>query len=173
VSALTDLAVPGLMAAAALYGLLRGTDVFDALVHGAGEGLRVTARILPSLVVLLSGVAMLRSSGALEALTGLLEPAFRLLGLPAETAPLVLLRPISGGGALAVGAELIETYGPDSLVGRIAAVMLGSTETTFYVVAVYLGAAGAGSTRRVIPAALCADAVGFLTAAWACRWLWG
>ena len=116
---------------------------------------------------------MLRASGALDALTRLLAPLFSLLGIPVETAPLMLLRPVSGSGALAVAGELIGEYGADSLIGRTAAVMLGSTETTFYVIAVYFGAVGIKKTRYAIPAALCADLTGFVASAFAVRLLWG
>ena len=98
-------------------------------------------------------------------------PLLTAVGIPAETIGLLLVRPVSGSAALGVGAELIETYGPDSLVGRTAAVMLGSTETTFYTIAVYFGAAKVGKTRYAVPAALCADIAGFLAASWAVRLL--
>ena len=114
-----------------------------------------------------------RASGALEALTSLLSPLLTLLGIPPETAPLMLLRPVSGSGALAAATELIGQYGPDSYIGRTAAVMLGSTETTFYVIAVYFGAAGIKRTRWAVPAALCADITGFAVSALAVRLLWG
>ncbi len=112
---------------------------------------------------------MLRASGVLELASGVLAPVLGLLGIPAETAPLLLVRPVSGSAALGVGAELISAFGPDSLVGRTAAVMLGSTETTFYTIAVYFGAAGIVKTRYAIPAALCADLAGFMASAWAVR----
>ena len=114
---------------------------------------------------------MLRASGALELLGELAGPLLAAAGIPAETIGLLLVRPVSGSAALGVGAELIQTYGPDSLVGRTAAVMLGSTETTFYTIAVYFGAARIGKTRYAVPAALCADAAGFLAASWAVRLL--
>jgi spore maturation protein B len=116
---------------------------------------------------------MLRASGALELASGALAPVLGKLGLPAQLLPLMLVRPISGSAALGVGAELIEQYGPDSTLGRMAAVMLGSTETTFYTVAVYFGAVGITKTRYAVPAALCADFVGFLAAAWAVRVCFG
>jgi spore maturation protein B len=114
---------------------------------------------------------MFRASGALDALTALLRPALEWVGIPPETAPLVLLRPLSGSGGLAVGSDLINTYGPDSTVGRTAAVMLGSSETTFYTVAVYFGAAGIKKLRHTLPAALIADIAGFLAAAWCVKWM--
>lgn len=168
---LTAMAVPLIMLGVSLWGTLRRVDLWNALVDGAGEGLRVTARILPALIALLTAVYMLRASGALELLEGLLEPVLSAVGIPAETVGLLLVRPVSGSAALGVGAELMERYGPDSLVGRTAAVMLGSTETTFYTVAVYFSAAKVSRTRYAVPAALCADAAGFLAAAWAVRLL--
>lgn len=160
-----------ILASLALYGALRGVDVFAAMTEGIAEGLRVLLRIFPAVAALLTAVYALRASGALDALTGLLAPAFRLLGIPVETAPLVLLRPISGSGALAVAGDIMARYGPDSLAGRTAAVMLGSTETTFYVIAVYFGAAGVKKTRWALPAALCADFTGFVLSSLAARLL--
>ena len=165
--------VPLIMAAVALYGMARRVDVYDALVQGAGEGLGVLARIVPPLIGLLTAVYMLRASGALELAAQALSPVLSLLGSPPETVGLLLVRPVSGSAALGVGAELIATYGPNSAVGRTAAVMLGSTETTFYTIAVYFGAAGIVKTRYAVPAALCADLAGFLAAAWAVRVIFG
>ena len=161
--------VPLIMAAVALYGMARRVDVYDALVQGAGDGLGVLVKIVPPLVGLLTAVYMLRASGVLELASGVLAPVLGLLGIPAEAVPLLLVRPVSGSAALGVGAELISAFGPDSLVGRTAAVMLGSTETTFYTIAVYFGAAGIVKTRYAIPAALCADLAGFMASAWAVR----
>ena len=167
----SDYLIPLLLAGAALYALCRRVDVFSALTTGAGEGLSVVLRILPPLVALLTAVYMLRASGALELLTALLTPVLTFLGIPPETVGLLLIRPVSGSGALAVGSDIMQTYGPDSTIGRTAAVMLGSTETTFYTVAVYYGAAGIRRTRHTIPAALAADIAGFLAAAWTVRWM--
>lgn len=161
--------VPLTITGVALYGLGRGVDVYDALVQGAGGGLEVLLRIFPALVGLMTAVAMLRASGALELAAEALAPMLDRVGLPAQLLPLMLVRPISGSAALGVGAELIQTYGPDSQLGRTAAVMLGSTETTFYTIAVYFGAVGITRTRYAVPAALCADLTGFLAAAWAVR----
>ena len=163
--------VPLIIAVVALYGMLRRVDVYDALVQGAGDGLGVLIRIVPPLIGLLTAVSMLRASGALELAGEFLSPVLARLGIPAETIALLLVRPVSGSAALGVGAELIQTYGPDSLIGRTAAVMLGSTETTFYTIAVYFGAAGIVKTRYAVPAALCADLAGFMAAAWAVRML--
>ena len=169
----SDYLVPLLLAGAALYALYRRVDVFSALTTGAGEGLSVIVRILPPLVALLTAVYMLRASGALELLTHALTPVLTILGIPPETVGLLLIRPVSGSGALAVGSEIMQTYGPDSTVGRTAAVMLGSTETTFYTIAVYFGSAGIHKTRHAVPAALTADLAGFAASALAVRLFFG
>ena len=161
--------VPFIIAGVSLYAAARGVDVYAALARGAGDGLGTLVRIVPALIGLMTAVYMLRASGALELASGLLAPLLEGIGLPAQLLPLMLVRPVSGSAALGVGAELIETYGPDSLIGRTAAVMLGSTETTFYTVAVYFGAVGITRTRYAVPAALCADLAGFLASAWAVR----
>ena len=169
---MAELIIPLLMTAVSIAALRRRADVYGTLVEGAGEGLKLLAVIAPALILLLTAVHMLRASGALELLTRLLGPVFSLLGIPIETAPLVLLRPISGSAALAVGADLMAVYGVDSPIGRTAAVMLGSTETTFYTLSVYFGAAGIKKTRYALPAALIADLTGFCAAAWAVRFLY-
>lgn len=166
-----DFVIPSLLAIVAVYALFRRVDVFSALTSGAGEGITVILKIFPSLVALLTGIYMLRASGALDFLASFLTPLLEKIGIPPETVGLILIRPISGSGALAVGSELMQSYGADSQIGRTAAVMLGSTETTFYTVAVYYGAAGIRRTRHTIPAALTADFVGFLSAAWLVRLL--
>ena len=163
--------IPLLLALISLRALREKINVYDALADGAAEGLRVLLRIFPHLLVLLTALAMFRASGALDALTRWLRPALEWMGIPPETAPLVLLRPLSGSGGLAIGSELITTYGPDSTVGRTAAVMLGSSETTFYTIAVYFGAAGIKKLRHTLAAALIADIAGFLAAAWCVKWL--
>ena len=166
---LSSLVVPILLAAVAAFGLGRRVDIYGALTHGAEEGLTVLLRIVPALVGLLTAVSMFRASGAMDWLSGLLAPVLGWLGIPSETAPLLLIRPISGSGALAVATDLMRTHGPDSYIGRVAAVMLGSTETTFYTIAVYFGSAGIHRTRHAVPAALAADLTGFAASALAVR----
>lgn len=168
---LTDLVVPGVLALVSLAGLRQRQEIFTLMTEGAASGLELTAKILPNLVVLLCAVQLLRDSGAMELLVDIMSPLLSLLGIPAETAPLVLIRPLSGSGALAVAADIMSTYGPDSLIGRTAAVMLGSTETTFYTIAVYFGAAKVRKTRYAIPAALAADLTGFVMAALTVRFM--
>lgn len=161
--------VPLILAITATAALRRRENAYDILTDGAREGFSMLLTIAPALIVLLSAVGMLRASGAMEGLSALLSPALEFLGIPAETVLLLLIRPLSGSAALAVGAELMAAHGPDSLVGRTAAVMLGSTETTFYTVSVYFGSCGVKKTRYAIPAALIADVVGFLAASWTVR----
>ena len=166
---MTDYIIPLILFFTAALALRKKENAYDLLLQGAAEGLRLLVSILPALILLLTAVHMLRASGATEILGSLLAPFFSLFGIPPETAMLVLIRPISGSAALAVGAELMAEHGVDSLVGRTAAVMLGSTETTFYTISVYFGAAGIRKTRYTIPAALFADFVGFFMASWTVR----
>ena len=165
-----DLLIPGLMIVTACAALAKRQDVYGALLEGGLDGLKLLVTIVPALVVLLTAVHMLRASGAIELLTKWLSPVAAAVGIPAETLPLVLLRPISGSAALAVGADLMAVHGPDSLIGRTAAVMLGSTETTFYTISVYFGAAGVKKTRYTIPAALLSVVSGFLAASFCARY---
>lgn len=170
---LSSLVIPVLLSAVAICGLGRRVDVYAALTHGAEEGLTVLLRIIPALVGLLTAVGMFRASGAMEYLSDLCRPFLERLGVPPETTPLMLIRPISGSGALAVATDLLTAYGPDSYIGRVAAVMLGSTETTFYTIAVYFGSAGIHRTRHTIPAAITADLTGFVASALAVRLFFG
>jgi len=165
--------VPLLLVGVSLFALGKKVDVYEALTQGAQEGLTVLLRILPALVGLMTAVYMLRASGAMEAVGQLLSPLLTGLGLPPETAALMMIRPVSGSGALAIGSELMARHGPDSLIGRTVAVMLGSSETTFYTIAVYFGSAGIKKTRYAVPAALAADLAAFLAAAFAVRLFFG
>lgn len=169
---MTDYLVPLLLLIPALAALRKKENAYDILLTGAGEGLKLLGSILPALILLLTAVTMLRESGAMELLGQFLAPVLSFFGIPPETALLVLIRPVSGSAALAVGAQLMAGYGVDSLVGVTAAVMLGSTETTFYTISVYFGAAGIRRTRYAIPAALAADLTGFMAAALTAKLFW-
>ena len=168
-----DYLIPMLLFAAAALALGKGQAPYPLMVQGAQQGLSLLGSILPSLIILISAVTMLRASGAAQLLSQWAAPLFSFFGIPPQTALLVLIRPFSGSAALAVGMELMGQYGPDSLIGRTAAVMLGSTETTFYTISVYFGAAGIHKTRYTIPAALFADFVGFFMASASVRWFFG
>ncbi|MBI5512093.1 MAG: spore maturation protein [Deltaproteobacteria bacterium] len=158
-----------LMGLILLYGIIRGVKSYDAVVDGGKEGFQVAVRIIPYLVAMLVAVAMLRASGALDLFATLMAPLTNLIGMPAETLPMVLTRPLSGTGAYAVAADIMRAHGTDSLVGQIVSTMQGSTETTFYVLALYYGVVGVRLTRHTIPACLISDAAGMIAAVWTCR----
>lgn len=161
---MTDYIVPLLLLVSSVLALKKKENAYDLLLDGAAEGLRLLVTLIPTLILLLTSITMLRASGAMEYISKFLSPVFSFFGIPPETALLVLIRPFSGSAALAAGTELMTQYGPDSLIGRTAAIMLGSTETTFYAISVYFGAAGIKKTRYTIPAALIADFAGFFMA---------
>ena len=167
-----DYLVPGLLFVLSALALKDRQDAYGLMLEGGQKGLRLLVSILPTLIFLVTAVQILRASGAAELLSRCFAPLFSRLGIPPETALLVLIRPISGSAALAVGADLMRQYGVDSPVGRTAAVMLGSTETTFYTISVYFGAAGIRKTRYTLPAALFADFVGFFMASMSVRWFY-
>ena len=167
-----DYIVPTLLIGICLVALRKKENPYELLLSGGAEGLKILFSLVPTLVLLMTAITMLRQSGAVEALSSFLAPVFRFFGIPPETAILVLIRPISGSAALAVGTELMATYGVDSQIGRTAAVMLGSTETTFYTISVYFGAAGIRNTRYTVAAALVADLIGFILASVTTRLLW-
>lgn len=168
-ASISALLVPLILAFIGIYALIKKIDVFSALLRGAAEGLQTALKILPPIVLILSAIAIFRASGAMDFLLRLLAPLTTLLGIPSECAPLCLIRPLSGSAALATGADIIKTYGADSLIGRTAAVMLGASETTFYVTAVYFGALKLKKTRYAIPAALISDLAAAIAAAFAVR----
>ena len=161
---MVDYLIPLLLLAASCIALRKKENPYDLLISGAADGLQLLLRLIPTLIILLTTVTMLRASGAMEIISRYLAPVFGIFGIPSETAILVLIRPISGSAALAVGADLMAHYGVDSQIGRTAAIMLGSTETTFYTISVYFGAAGIRKTRYTIFAALIADFTGFIMA---------
>ena len=170
---MTDCIVPAAICSILLYGLSRGVDLYDALICGMKEGLRVCAGIFPAVLTMLVTVTMLRASGAVDMVAALLAPLVEPFGMPAECLPLALLRPFSGSGALAVGSSVMTQAGPDSTAGRVAAVMLGSSDTSFYTIAVYSAALGLKDTRYTLKAALCADLAAFLMSGIAVRLLMG
>jgi spore maturation protein SpmB len=156
-----------------LIGVIRKVKVYEVFVQGAKEGFSLAVMIIPYLVAILSAVGMLRASGGLQRIVGWVSPITEMFGVPGEVLPLALLRPLSGSGAFGITAELLETHGPDSLIGNIASTMNGSTETTFYVLAVYFGSIGVTKIRHAVPAGLAADFTGVLASCLAVRWLLG
>ena len=168
-----DYMIPSLLGFICLYALLQGVDLFPVFVEGARKGLKTTFTIMPTIVGLLTAVLMLRASGAIDWFAAFMEPALQLLGIPTECAALVLLKPVSGGGGLAFGSEIMKTCGVDSYAGRVAAVMLGASETSIYTISLYAGAVELKNTRYAVPAALIGDLTAFIASAWMVRLLFG
>ncbi len=158
------LCVPSIILIIIVSGFCGKVRIYDAFMDGAKEGLVTVFKIFPALVGLIVSVGMLRASGTLEIITSFLKPVTSLINMPSEVVPLALMRPVSGSGALAVITDIFENYGPDSFVGRCASVMMGSTETTFYTIAVYYGSVGINKVRHTIKSALIADFTGMVLA---------
>ena len=158
-----------------LYGFMKRFKVYDAFVEGAKERFNVAVRIIPYLVAILAAVGAFRAAGAMDALARVISPVTSRLGLPAEVVPMAIVRPLSGGGALGVLGSIFATpgLGPDSYAGRLASVLQGSTETTFYVLSVYCGAAAIVRYRHALAAGLCADAAGLIATVVIARLVWG
>jgi spore maturation protein SpmA len=165
--------IPAIIVGIVVYGMARRVKVYECFVEGAKEGFEVALKIIPYLVAILCAVGMLRASTGLDLIATVLDPLTRLVGMPAETLPMALLRPLSGSGAYGVMTEIMNTHGPDSLIGYMVSTFQGSTETTFYVLAVYFGAVRVSRTRFALPAALSADAAGILGAVLICNLLFG
>jgi spore maturation protein B len=164
-------AIPILLVAIPLVGMIRGVKVYDVFIEGAREGFAVGVRIIPFLVGILVAIGMFRGSGAMDLLTSALRPLMTATGFPVELVPLAILRSLTGSGSLAFTTDLIKTHGPDSLIGRMAATMYGSSETTFYVLAVYFGAVGVRRTRHAVPAALIGDVAAAIATVAVCMWM--
>jgi spore maturation protein B len=164
-------AVPVLLVGITLAGMLRKVKVYDVFIEGAKEGFEVGVKIIPFLVGILVAIGMFRASGAMELLLAGLRPVATATGFPADLIPLAILRSLSGSGSLALTTDIIKTQGPDSLLARMAATMYGSSETTFYVLAVYFGAIGVRRTRHAVPAALVGDVVAAIATVAVCIWL--
>ncbi|MFA6468188.1 MAG: spore maturation protein [Bacteroidota bacterium] len=146
------------------WGLVKKVKVYEVFVEGAKEGFATAVRIIPFLVAMLLAIGVFRASGAMDVVVAVLSPATDLIGMPAEVMPLALLRPLSGSGSMGLMTELMNTHGPDSFIGVLASTMFGSTETTFYILAVYFGSVGIKNTRHALPAGLIADFFGMIGA---------
>jgi len=153
-----------------LYGAIKKVNVFDAFVAGAKQGFETSVSIIPYLIAMIVAIGMLRASGFFELMYIVLAPALKAIGMPPELLPLALIRPFSGSASTAVMAELIHEHGGNSFIAKTAATMMGSTETTFYVIAVYFGAVGIQRTRHAIPAGLLADLAGIIATVCVCRY---
>jgi spore maturation protein SpmA len=172
-NAVSLLAVPFMVAFFPLYAWLRGLPVFEEFVEGAKDGFNVAVQIIPYFVAMLVAIGCLRGSGVIEGFTSLVAPALTAIHFPPELAPMALIRPLSGSGSLAALTDLVKEFGPDALVTRMAATLFGSTETTFYVIAVYFGAVAVKRTRHAIWAGLAADLAGIIAAVVICRMVFG
>lgn len=164
-------AIPVLLVAIPLAGMLRKVKVYDVFIEGAKEGFDVAVKIIPFLVGILVAIGMFRGSGAMDLLMAAMRPLVAPLGFPPELVPLAVLRSLTGSGSLAFTTDLVKTHGPDSVIARTAATMYGSSETTFYVLAVYFGSVGVRRTRHAVPAALIADLVAAVAAVAVCAWM--
>ena len=173
VSLVSVFVVPIILVGFPLYGLYKRVPVYESFVEGAKEGFQVAVRIIPDLVAILFAVAMFRASGAMDALARFLSPILGPLGFPAEVLPMAIIRPLTGSGSAAIVVDMINRYGEDSIYVKMAAVMFGSTETTFYVIAVYFGAINIRKTRHAVPAGLIADIAAMIFAVWSVRLLFG
>jgi spore maturation protein B len=162
-------AIPVFLVGIPVYGALKGVKIYESFVEGAKGGFQMAIRIIPYLVAILVAVGMLRGAGAIDMLSDWLGPLLRKVGFPAEILPLAIMRPLSGSGSLGVVTELIQTHGPDTFIGRLAATAYGSTETTFYVLAVYFGAVGIKRIRHAVLSGLTADIVSLIMAVIVCR----
>lgn len=173
ISLLSYFVLPSLIVGFPLYGLIKGVRVYEEFVEGAKEGFEVAVTIIPYLVAILFAIGMFRASGAMDFLIGALDPVLGLIGIPAEILPMAIIRPLTGSGSAGVVADMINQYGEDSLFVKMAATMFGSTETTFYVIAVYFGAVNVRKTRHAVPAGLFADLVGVLASVYVVYLLFG
>jgi spore maturation protein B len=165
--------IPLMLVGFPLYGLYKRVPVYESFVEGAKEGFQVAVRIIPYLVAILFAVAMFRASGAMDALARLLSPVLEPLGFPAEVLPMAIIRPLTGSGSAAIVVDMINRYGEDSIYVKMAATIFGSSETTFYVIAVYFGAINIKKTRHAVPAGLMADVAAMMFAVWSVRLLFG
>jgi spore maturation protein B len=165
--------LPSLIVGFPLYGLYKKVPVYEEFVAGAKEGFGVAVMIIPYLVAILFAIGMFRASGAMEFVVDGMRPVLSLIGVPSEVLPMMIIRPLTGSGSAAVVLDLIGQFGEDSIIVKIAATMFGSTETTFYVIAVYFGAVNVRKTRHAVPAGLIADGVALLLAVYVVQWLFG
>lgn len=173
VQAISAMAVPVMFFTIVLFGVIRRIDVFDNFMIGAKEGLEVYIKIIPALIGLLVGINMFQASGAMDIIIWMVKPVTSFLNIPSEVVPLALMRPISGSGSLAIVSDLIHKFGPDSFVGRITSVMMGSTETTFYTLTIYFGATCVTKTRYTLKAALLGDLATIMISVMICRMFFG
>ena len=168
---MSDFIIPSVIVLTVIYGAFKKVDLFGAFTDGAKDGINSLISIAPSLIGLVTAVSMLEASGFFDVLTQLIQPVCTKIGIPAEVIPLGLMRPVTGSGSFALLDSIMRKYSPDSIIGKTASVMAGSTETTFYAITVYFGSVGIKNTRYTIPAALTADILGMFFAVFSVRLL--
>lgn len=173
INLLSYFVLPLILVGFPIYGLYKRVPVYESFVEGAKEGFQVAVRIIPYLVAILFAIAMFRASGAMAFLTRALDPVLSLIGFPPEVLPMAIIRPLTGSGSAGLVVDMINQYGEDSIFVKMAAVMFGSTETTFYVIAVYFGAVNIKKTRHAVAAGLTADIAAMIIAVWTVRLLFG
>ncbi|MFY9198511.1 MAG: nucleoside recognition domain-containing protein [Acutalibacteraceae bacterium] len=161
--------LPSMIFSIIVFGLFKGVNVFECFVDGAKGGMKTLVGIMPSLIGLILAVTMLRSSGALDILSWLMSPISKLTGIPDEVVPLAVLSPISGSGALSMYESMLNKYGVDNNIERVASIIMGSSETTFYAITLYYGAVDVKKTRHTVPSALSADLTSFIMSSWIVR----
>lgn len=171
ISFFSNIVMPLIIVLIVLYGVLEKKKVFDLFLEGAKEGVNIIFNIFPTLIGLFFAIGILRSSGIIDLIVNFIEPLFKILNFPSEILPLALIRPISGSASIAVATDIMKNFGVDSKIGIIASVIMGSTETTIYTIAVYTSSIGIKNTRFVLWAALIADFVGILTSVLICQFL--
>jgi spore maturation protein B len=167
------IAIPLMVAVFLGWGFVKKVRMYEVFVEGAKDGFTTAVRIIPYLVAMLFAIGIFRASGAMDILVSLVAPITNLIGMPADTLPMAFMRPLSGSGSLGIMTELMKTHGPDSFIGILASTMYGSSETTFYVLAVYFGSVSIKNTRHAVPVGLLADLAGMLAAVFICRILFG
>jgi len=164
INIISVLAIPVLFIVVLCWGLAKKVKVYEVFIEGAKDGFTTAVKVIPYLVAMLVAIGVFRASGAMDVVVALLSPVTKLIGMPADVLPLALLRPLSGSGSMGLMTELMKVNGPDSFIGVLASTMFGSSETTFYVLAVYFGSVGIKNTRHALPAGLIADLFGMLGA---------
>ncbi len=167
------LAIPLMIAVFLIWGFVKKVRVYEVFVEGAKDGFQTAVRIIPYLVAMLFAIGIFRASGAMDVLISLISPITNLIGMPPDALPMALMRPLSGSGSLGIMTELMKVHGPDSFIGVLASTLYGSSETTFYILAVYFGSVGIKNTRHAVPVGLLADLAGMLAAVFICRILFG
>jgi spore maturation protein B len=166
-------AIPAILLIVPLIGSLRGVKVYETFIEGASEGFQTAIRIIPCLVAMLVAIGIFRDSGAMEKCVEFFNPLLTAFGIMPELVPLALMRPLSGSGSLGLATEILHTYGPDSLIGKIASTIIGSTDTTFYIITVYFGAIGITKPGYSVFVGLTGDIIGFLASVYICVFLFG